>query len=295
MLLDGPMVFFATLALYLLARYCRGHGGRWLVAAAAVMGLAVLTKETAVVLLGGVYVFFVLTHAVKVRRPHGRRGARGHRRSWPSAFPLALAPRRGVRSGGRATWPGSCSGEPNHPLDFYLTAVPPRSGWPSWCSPSVGLVLDRTQPDLARGAAVSWVVVPIVFFTCAGQGLPVPAAVAPAVAVLAARALTAAGLWARLTRRLPPRRRGVCSRGLVAVVALSLVGADAGAVIQPSTSRPFLAGSGGLPGGREAGTLDRREPPAGARAADPRPLDGQRRRSSTATARPTACRSARTR
>ena len=54
-LLDGPMVFFATLALWLLAKYCVDQGAVWLVAAAAVMGLAVLTKETAVVLVAGVY------------------------------------------------------------------------------------------------------------------------------------------------------------------------------------------------------------------------------------------------
>ncbi len=62
-LLDGPMVFFATLALWLLAKYCSNREPCWLVAAAGVMGLAVLTKETAVVLVGGVYCFFMLTQS----------------------------------------------------------------------------------------------------------------------------------------------------------------------------------------------------------------------------------------
>src|SRR3954447_8205627 len=66
-LLDGPMVFFATLALWLLVQDCVGQGAVWLGGAAAVMGLAVLTKETAVVLVAGVYPFFMLSHVVKVR------------------------------------------------------------------------------------------------------------------------------------------------------------------------------------------------------------------------------------
>src|SRR5215213_11339134 len=37
-LLDGPMVFFATTALYALARYCADHGARWLVVTGAMMG-----------------------------------------------------------------------------------------------------------------------------------------------------------------------------------------------------------------------------------------------------------------
>jgi hypothetical protein len=40
-LLDGPMVFFATAALYALARYCSNRGARWLMAAGALMGLAI--------------------------------------------------------------------------------------------------------------------------------------------------------------------------------------------------------------------------------------------------------------
>jgi hypothetical protein len=66
-LLDAPMVFFATAALYALVRYCTQHGTRWLVVAGALMGLAMITKETAIVLFGGVYCFFVLSQAVKVR------------------------------------------------------------------------------------------------------------------------------------------------------------------------------------------------------------------------------------
>lgn len=56
-LLDGPMVFFATLTLLCLARFARTQRLLWMVAAGGAMGLTALTKESSLVLLGGVYAF----------------------------------------------------------------------------------------------------------------------------------------------------------------------------------------------------------------------------------------------
>ena len=66
-LLDGPMTLFATLALYLLARFALSRAPAWLYAPAAALGLTVLSKETSIVLLGGVYAFFALTPEIRLR------------------------------------------------------------------------------------------------------------------------------------------------------------------------------------------------------------------------------------
>jgi 4-amino-4-deoxy-L-arabinose transferase-like glycosyltransferase len=52
-LLDAPATLFVTMALYCTARYCRDQQSPWLCAAAATMGLAILTKETYAILLAG--------------------------------------------------------------------------------------------------------------------------------------------------------------------------------------------------------------------------------------------------
>src|SRR4051794_15597912 len=66
-LLDTPMAFFAALALYLLIRYVQTDQAAWLYASAVALGLAVLTKETAILLAGGVYAFFALTRKTRLR------------------------------------------------------------------------------------------------------------------------------------------------------------------------------------------------------------------------------------
>ena len=50
LLLDGPAVLCITLAFWMFARYVRTERLQWLAASAATLGLAVLTKETSIVL-----------------------------------------------------------------------------------------------------------------------------------------------------------------------------------------------------------------------------------------------------
>src|SRR5207248_3086855 len=66
-LLDGPMTLFATLTLYLLARFAISQRPAWLYAAAGSMGLAVLSKETASLLVGGIYIFLALCPEIRLR------------------------------------------------------------------------------------------------------------------------------------------------------------------------------------------------------------------------------------
>lgn len=260
-LLDGPMVFFAATALYLLARYCSGHGSRWLVAAGALMGLALITKETAVVLFGGAYCFFMLNHAVKIR-------IRAVLVSVAvtvvvaASFPLALRLGGATRSGGNyLAW--QLFRRANHPISFYLTTVPMAVGLLVVALVVFGLVLDRKRLNWREGLLVCWCVVPIAFFTLMPiKGFQYLLPLAPALAVLAARTLTDAGVWSPLARWT--RQRGPALRqGLWAVTMVSLL-IPAWATVQPSTDRAFLAGTGGLPGGREAGVWIDQNVPQGA-------------------------------
>jgi hypothetical protein len=249
-LLDGTMVFFATTALYLTARYCKGLGERWLIAAGGVLGLAILTKETAVVLVGGIYCFFMLCHSIKVRlRLAGL--ALGLAAALSLLFPLCLQLAGASRSGGNYL-AYQLFRRANHPASFYLTAVPTTLGVVVLAVITLGLILDRRSLDWREGLLLSWAVVPVVFFTLMPiKGFQYLLPLAPVAAVLAARCLTSAALATRLLRRAPQWRTKL-SLVLVLLTALSLA-VPAWSAVQPSTSTRFLAGSGGLPGGREAG------------------------------------------
>ena len=112
-LLDAPMVFFATAALYALVRYCSHRSARWLIATGALMGLAILTKETAIVLFGGIYCF-VLNQTVKLRFKRAAQ-ALAVAGVIAIAFPshcVSPAPGRGAAA---TTWPGSCFAAPTIP------------------------------------------------------------------------------------------------------------------------------------------------------------------------------------
>lgn len=260
-LLDAPMVFFATAALYALVRYCSGHGARWIVVTGALMGLAMITKETAVVLFGGVYCFFVLSQTIKLRL---KRAALALALAGviALAFPLTLRLAGATRSGGNyLAW--QLFRRANHPMDFYLTAVPLVLGPLVLALAILGLVLDRKQLTWREGLLVSWCVVPIVFFTLMPiKGFQYLLPLAPPVAVLAARALTSTEIWSKLTRRIPSRRRAV-QNGVLVFTALTLL-VPTWLSIRPSNDGEFLAGSGGLPAGREAGTWIDNNVPQGA-------------------------------
>ena len=249
-LLDAPMVFFATAALYALVRYCSQHGTRWLIVAGALMGLAMVTKETAIVLFGGVYCFFVLSQTVKLRlKPAAL--ALAVAGVIACAFPLALRLAGATRSGGNyLAW--QLFRRANHPMDFYLTTVPMVIGPLVLAMAVLGLLLERKQLDWREGLLVSWCLVPILFFTLMPiKGFQYLLPLAPPVAVLAARTLASEKIWSLIASRIP-RWRTAIRNGVLALIVLSVM-VPAWLSIQPSKDGEFLAGSGGLAAGREAG------------------------------------------
>ena len=195
-LLDGLMTFFATVALYCVARYVETGRLSWLLACGSAMSASILSKETSAVLLGALYVFFALTPATRGRVRHLALTLAlvlAEVAIWPVMLRLARHSNTGqsylvwqlFRRSNHATW-------------FYFTVLP------SWIGPALlvaalaGLIWLRRETTWRERMLLAWVVVPVLFFTLwPVKGFQYLLPVSPALAILAGRALS---------RPLPLRR-----------------------------------------------------------------------------------------
>jgi Dolichyl-phosphate-mannose-protein mannosyltransferase len=256
-LLDGPMTFFATGALVCLAALARTGRSSWLVAAGGCLGIASLTKETAVILIVSAFIFLSLV-------PRFWRPVRYLVAGAAAALVLALTYPvvTAVSGGGRSgqsylLW--QLSRRPNHDFLFYFTVVPAAMGVLLLASAAVGLVVLRHRSSWREVLLLAWIVVPFVFFEVwPVKGFPYLVLLAPAIVVLAARTVVA-------LIDLKPRTLLTVGLGVVAGAALvlSMLVPSLRAVLAPSGSG--LAGAGGSPGGREAGLWVEAHLPEGAR------------------------------
>ena len=291
-LLDGPMTLFATLALYTVAKYAITGERTWLYAAGAAMGLTFLSKETSVILLGAIFAFFALSPAIKVRI-RDLALATVVFVCVVAAFPLALLL---AGSGGGSTaqqyliW--QLFRRPNHDEAFYLQTVPTAVVPLLIVAAILGLLLFRRRIDWRERLLVAWIVVIVIFFELwPVKGFQYLLPAAPPLAILAARGIVGlsrlhlpfwiedvrGGIARRITRagpgeRLPERLQAPSVRvSPVArlLILTALVGVTMFAAtwpqIQPANPSQMLAGAGGVPGGREAGTWIRDNTPVGAR------------------------------
>lgn len=250
-LLDGPMVFFSTLTLYLLAKYAVTQRSVWLYATGAGMGLTFLSKETGFVLVAAVYAFLALAPRVKVRvRDLAISGAVLFLIMLP--YPVSLYFGKSSKTG-KSFFAWQLLRRPNHGVLFYASTVPAALGFIVLAAAIAGLLIMRRERSWRETLLLSWILVPVAFFSLwPVKGFQYLLPIAPPVAVLAARA------FARLPAN--PRERfgrtsipALAVTGVVGVaVALSLI-LPTVQRITPSKSGTFLAGSGGVAGGREAG------------------------------------------
>jgi len=262
-LLDGPMVFCATLALYLIARFAAARHAMWLYAAGAGMGLAFLAKETSIVLMGSIYVFLALSPEIRIRIRHLLVSIVCMALVIaPFPLSLSLAGAGGSKAGQNyLIW--QLFRRPNHEWTFYPTVVPPAIGVLVLLAAVLGLWLLRGEGSWRERLLVWWIVVPTIFFQLwPTKGFQYLLPTAPAIAILAARTLSR---WpnreARVLRwRLPA---GLLRTVAVLAVALSLL-LPSWSLVQTVVSDRFLAGSGGVPSGREAGVWVRDNLPEGA-------------------------------
>jgi hypothetical protein len=267
LLLDGPMTFCATLSLYLVARFATEQRPRWLYAAGVAMGLTFLTKETGIIVIGAIYVFLALCPQIRVRL-RDLVISIACMIGIISSYPLSL-----IFAGGEGTkkaqsyliW--QLFRRPNHDWTFYGTTAPFAIGLGVILIAVVGLWLLRGERTWREQLLVAWVIVPVFFFQLwPTKGFQYLLPTAPALAILAARTLA---LWSPTLEEGRQRLGQLLLRRwlkpvLVGLLALTLI-APSWSLVQASVSDQFLAGSGGVPGGREAGLWIRANVPVGAK------------------------------
>ena len=230
-----------------------------MLAACGLMGACILSKETSIVLVGGLYAFFALTPAVRVRLRHIGLGL-AVMSLVIIAFPLALSLSGRANSGQHyLLW--QLFRRPNHEILFYLRVVPAALGWATIALAVFGLVWMRRENTWRERLLLTWIAVPAVFFTLwPVKGYQYLLPLAPVAALLAARAIAQVATVGWLRRR----QLGGLAVGAVALgVAITLL-VPTWTRINPSTSGSFLAGTGGVPGGREAGLWVKNNLPADA-------------------------------
>jgi hypothetical protein len=255
-LLDGPMVMFSTLALLLAAKYGQTRRPEWLIGTAAALGLTCLTKETGALLVGSVYAFLALAQQLGTRV----RVALLALGVWLIVFlpyPISLHfAKHGSTGQNFLAW--QLFRRPNHNWKFYLDVVPPALGWEVLALAILALLLAWKRWTWRETLLLCWIVVPIVVFEIwAVKGFQYLLPISTPVAVLAASGV------ARLVAVSPRSVRKATAAILVAAMALTCLLPTIDR-IRPSDSDTFLAGSGGVPGGRQAGLWIRDHVPEGA-------------------------------
>ena len=261
-LLDGPLVFCSTLVIYFLARFAMTERPAWLHLTGVGMGLTFLSKETGIILLGAIYAFLALSREIRLRIVDLVLST-VFLIVMIAPFPLSLLLAGGSRSGKQyMIW--QLFRRPNHTWDFYITTVPEAIGLLVILLAVLGLWFLRHERSWRDRLLVCWIIIPTLFFQIwPTKGFQYLLPIAPAVAVLAARTLVR---WSPVKEILFLKRRWSITSiktAIVGVTALSLLISSV-QLIRPSTSGTFIAGTGGVPGGREAGDWVRENIPAGA-------------------------------
>ena len=258
-LLDAPMATFFLLTIYCMARYAEHSQARWLYATAFSAGLTFLAKETGVLVVAALVAFVLVTPTVRLSV---RRVAISF-----ALYVFAISPYpAAILIGG-----GSNAAQqfllwqvlraPNHPWTFYAEILPTAAGPLVVLFAAIGIAVALRRRGWSERLLLAWVATPTLFFELwPVKGYQYLLPIAPALTLFAAQGMGRAWtwwrrsrIWARLTAR-PARAHlesPVAAAGMAVVIA-SLAIPSIGLVTSGS-ALGSLAGTGGLPGGREAG------------------------------------------
>jgi Dolichyl-phosphate-mannose-protein mannosyltransferase len=243
-LLDGPAAFVVGCSLYAFLRAERERSGTWLAAAAATLALAVLVKETAVLILPAV----AIVAAVEPRLRLGHRAwllAAASFVAVIAAFPLSLLLGGGI--GPTLTYLHYQLGR--HAQSAFLTyfhLIDPYVGWPFVVLAVIGLVVALQRGGSRRIIAI-WAIVPGAILQAWGlRELQLPMLVVLQGTLLCAIGHGAATLLARRRAGAAIWRgeiAGVLAVGLVVAVGLSLLPATLRSTSLPD-GQPAQSGLG---------------------------------------------------
>ena len=269
-LLDGPMMTLWLLTMLLLARYAATGRSRWLYATAFAAGLTFLAKETGVIVVVSAVAFTLVTPQVRL----------GLRRLLVAAaiylfglspYPLAIVIGGGENSA-RSFLLWQLLRQPNHSWTFYFEVLPAAVGPLVLLAAAAGAVLALRRRSWQDRLLLAWVIVPFAFFQIwPTKGYQYLLPIAPALVVLAGHAFDApwldwAGRLSRLVELVQAGRPLLARRAAAGALAVMLTSVALPTVqaVTTTTALGSLAGTGGLAGGREAGTWIRENVPTGA-------------------------------
>jgi len=142
---------------------------------------------------------------------------------------------------------------PNHAGDFYLAVVPTAIGILVIIVAAAGLWLLRREGTWREKLLLLWIAVPVVFFQIwPTKGYQYLLPIAPPIAMLTSRTLIR---WLWIQDPISKDRQFSTSwiRIVVGVIMILSLLNTSWMAIQPATTGNFIAGTGGVPGGREAG------------------------------------------
>lgn len=271
-LLDGPMTFFATLSLYFVAKFVLRRQLVWLLAASCTLAMTVLAKETYIILVGSVFMFFALSPEIRLRlREMMLAGLVFVAVLLPFPVTILLA---GKSETGKNYLSWQLFRRPNHGLGFYATVLPQYVGYAVLAGAVVAFALTWGRRRTWRERLlISWVVVPVAFLEIwPVKGYHYLLAASIPIAILAAQGLCLSlDRLANGLRRWRTRPEFSSGRSPVTIVGTLMTVVVAGslmipswAAVQPATDEAFLAGTGGVPGGREVGEWIGEHVPEGA-------------------------------
>jgi hypothetical protein len=250
-LLDGPEVFFTTLALYALAKYRIREEDRWLFALGAILGLAFLTKETALIMLGAVFMYFALDADVRLqRRVVLLSGAVFVALAFVYPFATSFG---GASKSGKSFFLWQLLRKPNHGYGFYFTTALPDLGLLVVALAAYALYALRGERSWRETMLLCWIGVPFAFFNMwPTKGYQYLLLIAPPVAIFAGRVLVHLPWTGALTLRTHRIPRARIAAVVFGAVLLSLA-VPSWSSINAASQSSTLAGTGGLPAGRETG------------------------------------------
>jgi hypothetical protein len=161
---------------------------------------------------------------------------------------------------------------PNHDSLFYLQTVPPALGIMLVVVALLGLIFLWRNRSWRETLLVSWIMVTIIFFEIwPVKGFQYLLPVAPAFAVLAGRFLGKLAGSNQSLQDNPAPEPAINFKAIPLVLTWAVVGVLVVSLgfstwqrIQPEISSSFLAGTGGIPGGREMGIWIQKNVPANA-------------------------------
>ncbi len=273
MLLDGPMTAFVAATMLMLALWLRTHRVVWFYAAAAMAALAVLAKEMGMLTVPAVILFVLFSRDLPIR----------WRRDLPiagavfliaiSPYPLSLVLGGGAHTTNQfVVW--QFFRQPNHTPDFYLLSVLPSLGYVTVALAAFGLASLRWRWQTFDALAISLVLCNVAFFQIwPTKGYEYMLPIVPAVVYLAGRGALALGeLGPSIARplRLERVKWRWAAAAALSLALISMAPPAVGVAASPrqaagaaiatdsditvaTTTRTFLAGTGGLQASRPAG------------------------------------------